>query len=89
MSLRSPERPTVKRPTVQQGELAPLGRRGSEMQDLAAHAMRLANPSARLRLTPSVIEALAAQTWPGNLRELGLSRTTLDARMRVLRISTW
>lgn len=136
---------------VQQVELAPLAQRGSEMQILAAHAVRLANPAARLRLTPSVIEALAAQTWPGNLhelravmadvvahrstgdvvladlpaayrttaraglsglqraerativrvlgecdgnkaraaRELGLSRTTLYARMRVLRISTW
>ncbi len=136
---------------VQAIELAPLSQRGSEMQDLAAHAVRLANPAARLRLTPSVIEALAAQSWPGNLhelravmadvvahrstgdvvlgdlpaayrtgaraglsglqraerativralgdcdgnkaraaRELGLSRTTLYARMRVLRISTY
>ena len=51
-------------------ELAPLADRGTEMAELAARALHDVTPGCTARLTPSVIEALAGQPWPGGLHEL-------------------
>ena len=55
---------------IQRVDLPDLADRGSQMSALAERAIREVNPQAQVRLTPSVIEVLAAQRWPGNLHEL-------------------
>lgn len=55
---------------LERHELAPLADRGTEMAEIAARALRDVAPGTTARLTPSVIEALAGQPWPGGLHEL-------------------
>lgn len=55
---------------IQHVDLLRLSERGQEMNELAKRAIHELNPGAKIRLTPSVLEALAAQAWPGNLHEL-------------------
>jgi transcriptional regulator of acetoin/glycerol metabolism len=51
-------------------ELRPLADRGTEMAEMAARALQDVAPGSTARLTPSVIEVLAGQPWPGGLHEL-------------------
>ncbi|MFR9752517.1 sigma-54-dependent Fis family transcriptional regulator [Nocardia sp. 004] len=51
-------------------ELPPLRDRGTELAEIAKRIVRELDPTADIRLLPSVIEVLAAQPWPGNLHEL-------------------
>ena len=51
-------------------ELAPLSDRTAEICVLALRAVHRNRPDATVRLTPSVVDALSAQSWPGNLHEL-------------------
>lgn len=51
-------------------ELAPLADRITELPDLVARMFRDADADPSLHLAPATIVALAAQRWPGNLREL-------------------
>lgn len=51
-------------------ELTPLGARRDEVRDLAASMLRDVAASDSVHLTPGALHALAAQSWPGNLREL-------------------
>lgn len=50
--------------------LPPLAERGPQLHDLATRALREVAPASTARLTPTVVEALAAQEWPGGLHEL-------------------
>lgn len=65
---------------IQRVDLQPLSSRGTEMHELATRAIRDVNPASRVRLTPSVIEALSAQKWPGNLHELKAVMTHVAQR---------
>lgn len=51
-------------------ELTPLGARRDEVHDLAASMLRDVAASESVHLTPGALHALAAHSWPGNLREL-------------------
>ncbi|MBF6214017.1 Fis family transcriptional regulator [Nocardia puris] len=51
-------------------ELEPLRNRGAEVAALADRMVRELDPSAEVRLLPSVLEMLGAQSWPGNLHEM-------------------
>ncbi|WP_227982610.1 sigma-54-dependent Fis family transcriptional regulator [Nocardia spumae] len=51
-------------------ELAPLRDRAAELPAITKDILRELDPSAELRLLPSVIELLATHPWPGNLHEL-------------------
>lgn len=51
-------------------ELPPLRSRRAELEELALGLVRELAPGTDLRLVPSVLEALASHTWPGNLHEL-------------------
>ncbi|MGW0892089.1 sigma-54-dependent Fis family transcriptional regulator [Saccharopolyspora sp. NPDC002578] len=51
-------------------ELVPLSARRTDIPNLAATMMSEIAPDRALHMTPSLIGALAAQSWPGNLREL-------------------
>lgn len=54
---------------TERDELVPLSARRSDIPELAASMLReCAGPS--VHLSPSVVQALTAQSWPGNLREL-------------------
>ncbi|MGH3451060.1 MAG: sigma-54-dependent Fis family transcriptional regulator [Haloechinothrix sp.] len=53
-------------------ELPPLRNRIDELPRLIRAQIAELNPAAGLRFTPSALEALSAQAWPGNLRELGV-----------------
>lgn len=50
--------------------LKPLRERAAEIDALALSLARGIEPRARIRLVPSVIEALASRSWPGNFHEL-------------------
>jgi transcriptional regulator of acetoin/glycerol metabolism len=65
---------------VRRVDLKPLRDRGSEMRELAHCALRGVRPDAQFRLKPSVIEALTAQRWPGNLHELKAVMTHVAER---------
>lgn len=51
-------------------ELTPLADRTTEIPDLVARMLREADADPSLHLAPATVVALAAQRWPGNLREL-------------------
>ena len=51
-------------------ELVPLSARRKDIPGLAAAMLREVAPNRAVHLAPSVIQALAGQSWPGNLREL-------------------
>ncbi len=51
-------------------ELPPLRLRRHELPALVERIARELRPEANVRFTPSALTALAAQQWPGNLREL-------------------
>lgn len=51
-------------------ELVPLAARRHDIPALAAAMLREVAPGRAIHLAPSLIQALAAQSWPGNLREL-------------------
>ena len=51
-------------------ELLSLASRRAEIPDLAASILRSIAASGSVYLTPSAVQALSAQAWPGNLREL-------------------
>lgn len=55
---------------LQRIELPPLRNRGTELAAIVQRLIRELDPAAHIRLLPSVIEVLAAQPWPGNLKEL-------------------
>lgn len=50
--------------------LRPLSQRRDELHALARAMITQLNPESTVRLTPSAVEALSAQPWPGNLNEL-------------------
>lgn len=50
--------------------LRPLSSRAGELPRLAMKLVRQLDPTADIRLVPTVIEALSAQSWPGNVSEL-------------------
>jgi len=51
-------------------ELTPLAARRPEIADLATSMLRRVAATASVHLTPGALHALAAQDWPGDLREL-------------------
>lgn len=51
-------------------ELMPLSARRTDIPDLAASMLSELGADSSVHLTPGVLHALAAQEWPGNLREL-------------------
>lgn len=51
-------------------ELIPLSARRKDIPALAAAMLSEVAPNRALHLAPSLIQALAGQSWPGNLREL-------------------
>lgn len=51
-------------------ELVPLSARRSDIPDLAASILADLGADSSVHLTPGALHALAAQEWPGNLREL-------------------
>lgn len=51
-------------------ELVPLSARRKDIPGLAAAMLAEVAPNRAIHLAPSLIRALAAQSWPGNLREL-------------------
>lgn len=51
-------------------ELVPLAARRQDVPELAASMLREVAGGRPVHLTPRVVEALCAQAWPGNLREL-------------------
>ncbi len=51
-------------------EVLPLSLRGDDIQALAQSMLDDLRPGGSVRLTPSVIEALRMNPWPGNLHEL-------------------
>ncbi|MDF1706411.1 MAG: helix-turn-helix domain-containing protein [Aeromicrobium sp.] len=51
-------------------ELLPLSVRRREIPGIARTMLRSLGADESLHITPSAIQALSAQTWPGNLREL-------------------
>ncbi|MEN8673901.1 helix-turn-helix domain-containing protein [Nocardioides sp.] len=51
-------------------ELVPLSARRTEIPGIAAAMLAEVAPNRAIHLAPSLIRALAAQSWPGNLREL-------------------
>jgi sigma-54 dependent transcriptional regulator, acetoin dehydrogenase operon transcriptional activator AcoR len=51
-------------------DLLPLGKRGAELAEIANRLVKELNPSADIRLIPSVLEVLSSRPWPGNLHEL-------------------
>lgn len=55
---------------VQRVDLKDLRERGSEIHRIADRMLRESAPPSGARLTPSVVGALATQSWPGNLHEL-------------------
>ncbi|KAA5835265.1 Fis family transcriptional regulator [Saccharopolyspora hirsuta] len=62
-------------------DLPPLRNRDDEFAGLARAMLAELRPGADLRITPSALEALIAQPWPGNLRELrGVLRVTAEHR---------
>ncbi|GAA4722963.1 transcriptional regulator MimR [Nocardioides endophyticus] len=61
-------------------ELPPLGARRDEISDLAASMLRDVAASGSVHLTPGAMHALAAHSWPGNLRELKAVVTHAAAR---------
>jgi transcriptional regulator of acetoin/glycerol metabolism len=61
---------TLARMCLDRTELQPLRSRRAEVADIAMRLIREVNPAVNVRLVPSVIEALAARSWPGNLHEL-------------------
>lgn len=65
---------------VQRVDLKDLRERGSEIHQLASRMLRESTPESRARLTPSVLEVLAAQSWPGNLHELRAVMTHVSQR---------
>lgn len=67
--LRGPHL-TLASMVVDHRELAGLQERAGEIGTLAMRLVRELDPSANVRLIPSVIETLAARAWPGNLHEL-------------------
>ncbi len=64
-------------------ELPPLRERGPELATIAQRMVRELDPTAGIRLLPSVIEVLAAQPWPGNLHELKAVVSYVLQRRRV------
>ncbi|MDO9377922.1 MAG: helix-turn-helix domain-containing protein [Nocardioidaceae bacterium] len=50
--------------------LLPLSARRQDVPELAASMLRQVAPGSSLHLTPGTVRTLAAQPWPGNLREL-------------------
>jgi transcriptional regulator with AAA-type ATPase domain len=62
-------------------ELPPLRSRTTELGRLLGELTRRIAPEVTVRFTPKAIEALASNTWPGNLKELeGVVRTVLSRR---------
>lgn len=60
-------------------DLPPLRSRGDELAGIARAMLAELRPGARI--APSALEALIAQPWPGNLRELrGVLRATVENR---------
>lgn len=51
-------------------ELTPLRHRRDEIPAIVRSILRSLNAPRELRFTPAALEALASQSWPGNLREL-------------------
>lgn len=51
-------------------ELPPLRARAVELPSLVKEMVEKIRPGSRVRFTSSAVAALAAQPWPGNLREL-------------------
>ena len=51
-------------------ELVPLAARRTDIADLATSMLRRVAATASVHLTPGALRALAAQDWPGDLREL-------------------
>lgn len=51
-------------------ELVPLAARRQDIPGLAAAMLKEVAPGRPVHLAPSLVQALAAQSWPGNLREL-------------------
>ena len=51
-------------------ELTPLSVRRADIPDLASSMLRTVAADSSVHLTPGALHALAAQEWPGNLREL-------------------
>lgn len=51
-------------------ELLPLSVRRKEIPEIANAMLKSVEKDASVYFTPSVIQALSAQSWPGNLREL-------------------
>lgn len=61
-------------------ELPPLRRRREDLPALVERMVRDLRPEVDVRFTPSALTALAAQQWPGNLRELSMVvRHTVEA----------
>lgn len=61
---------TLARTALVREEQTPLSSRRSDIPDLAASILREVAEHDSVHLTPGVLHALAAQEWPGNLREL-------------------
>lgn len=55
---------------VQRVDVAPLHERAAELPAITKTLLHELDPSADVRLLPSVIELLATHPWPGNLHEL-------------------
>lgn len=55
---------------VDRVELVPLRHRRNEIPTLVGSMLKGLGAPRELRFTPSALEALASQAWPGNLREL-------------------
>lgn len=66
----SPLSASVAAGCVARAELPPLRNRIDEFPELVRAMLAELCPDGGVRLTPSALEALAAQPWPGNLREL-------------------
>ncbi|NBE51860.1 sigma-54-dependent Fis family transcriptional regulator [Streptomyces boluensis] len=62
-------------------ELPPLRARREELPELARAMLAACRPGRAVRFAPGALELLAAQPWPGNLRELeAVVRYAADAR---------
>jgi transcriptional regulator of acetoin/glycerol metabolism len=55
---------------VERVELTPLRQRRNDIPGLVQSMLKRLDAPRELRFTPSALEALASQPWPGNLREL-------------------
>lgn len=61
-------------------DLLPLSQRGDELAALARSMLEQITGGGTLRLTPTVVEALRASPWPGNLHELKAVLTQVAGR---------